>query len=163
MTKPSLLLATCLALGACATPGGADKAQSGTAKPDAGVATILPPAGKGSMVLYIDGVKTSNCTFGCAFDGPVKVPAGQHNFHTSNYDLPDAPPRDLAAVPEFASEGTDVSLTLADNTYAFSFDSTLEAGKRYRLQFAVARKDGGQSMPHMWWQEEKGKLTTGPR
>lgn len=149
-----MLFMACAVLGACAHTGGPMKMYAGEAKPDADVATLLPPAGKDILVLYVDHVKTGNCTIDCSFHGPVQVLPGKHNFQSSTYDTRGVPERDATAVPRTASEGTDVSLRLDDNVYAFNFDSNLEAGKRYRLQFAVGRKEGGQSMPHAWWQEE---------
>src|SRR5262245_13833605 len=71
--KQLVLFAACLALAACADAVGPARMYPGNTRPDAEVVTLLPPAGEGSLVLYIDRVKTSNCTWRCSFHGPVQV------------------------------------------------------------------------------------------
>ena len=150
----TLVMVFCAMLAACASAGAPIRMYEGTARPDSEVATLLPPTIKdGSLVLYVDRVKTSNCTWNCSFHGPVQVLPGQHRIHTDWYLLKGAAPDAVGVIPDDASEATDVSRTLKEDAYAFTFDSKLEAGKQYVMRFAVGRKAGGQSRPYAWWQE----------
>ena len=152
--KALCLLVACMVLSACVNPGVPIKMYAGSDKPVSELVTLLPPGpNTASMVLWIDGEKTSSCAISCMFYGPVQILPGKHNFSSSNFKTPRSPVESSSTIPTEAHEAKDVSEKLLFDAYEFDFDATLSAGKQYRFQFAISKKQDGKPRPYVWWQE----------
>ena len=111
------------------------------------------------MVLLIDGKHTSGCFVNCMFRKPYKFFPGTHRFSSDNCRT--APPiekseGDTPGIPDNAHIIKLEQHSLLVDSFSFSFEEALAAGKVYDLMFGHRKSPDGSITYYAWWHEETG-------